>query len=186
VTDAIRRHPVVISQAPLTVAQVTRRAPILGVGVGELLNIAPYGLDYRHRTTRLEEPLQVIRACLNATGPLDFAGRYFRLAGARMDLRAPSGRTPRVWVAAHGPRSLTLARRYDGWYPTMVATPEESMLPSSRWSAARPQRLRDPNAITPALHRFTVIGRTEAEARSMLDTRVMRAFGLARAGAGVA
>ena len=68
----------------------------------------------------------MIRACLNATGRLDFTGRYFRLECARMDLRAARGRTPRVWVAAHGPRSLALAGRYgDGWYPTMIATPEE-------------------------------------------------------------
>jgi phthiodiolone/phenolphthiodiolone dimycocerosates ketoreductase len=180
VTDTIRRHPVVISQALLTVAQVTRRAPILGVGVGELLNIAPYGLDYTHRTTRLEEALQVIRACLNATGPLDFAGRYFRLEGARMDLRAPKGKTPRIWVAAHGPRSLTLAGRYgDGWYPTMVATPEEYAAKLAVVRGAASAAGRDPNAITPALHRFTVIGHTEAEARSILDTRAIRALGLA-------
>ena len=48
-------------EAMLTIAHMTRRPPILGVGVGELLNIAPYGLDYSHRTTRLEEALHVIR-----------------------------------------------------------------------------------------------------------------------------
>ena len=159
----------------------SRRAPVLGIGAGELLNISPYGLDYAGRTSRLEEALQVIRLCLDAgaPGPLHFTGRYFRLDGARVDLRAPKGRTPRVWVAAHGPRSLKLAGRYgDGWYPTMVASPEQyaSQLGSVRDAATGAGR--NPAAITAALHRFAVIGRTEAQARALLASRPIRALAL--------
>jgi phthiodiolone/phenolphthiodiolone dimycocerosates ketoreductase len=181
VTDPIRRHPVVIAQALMTVAHMTDRAPVLGIGAGELLNIAPYGLDYAERTSRLEEALQVIRLCLDAgaPGPLYFTGRHFRLDGARVDLRAPKGRNPRVWVAAHGPRTLGLAGRYgDGWYPTMVASPEQyaGQLAAVRHAAAAAGR--NPASVTAALHRFTVIGRTEAAARAMLDTRPLRALAL--------
>ena len=180
VTDPIRRHPVVIAQALLTVAHMARRPPILGIGVGELLNIAPYGLEYTHRTSRLEEALAVIRLCLDATGPLDFAGHHFRLEGARMDLHAPRGRTPQVWVAAHGSRTLALAGRYgDGWYPTMLSTPQEYGAQLARVREAAVAAGRDPDAITPALHRFTVIGRSEAEARAMLEAPAMRALALA-------
>lgn len=179
VTEPIRRHPVLLAQAMLTIAHMTRRPPILGVGVGELLNIAPYGLDYSHRTTRLEEALHVIRLCLQGTGPIDFDGRHFQLTGARMDLQAPEGRLPEVWVAAHGPRSLALVGKYgDGWYPTMITTPEEYAADLQLVRHTARAAGRDPDAITPALHRFTVIGRTEHEVQAMLDTRVMRAFGL--------
>jgi phthiodiolone/phenolphthiodiolone dimycocerosates ketoreductase len=181
VTDPIRRHPVVIAQALMTVAHMTDRVPVLGIGAGELLNIRPYGLDYAGRTRRLEEALQVIRLCLDAgaPGPLDFTGRHFRLDGARLDLRAPKGRNPRVWVAAHGPRTLSLAGRYgDGWYPTMVASPEQyaDQLATVRDAAAAAGR--NPASVTAALHRFTVIARTEARARAMLDTRAIRALAL--------
>ncbi|MCX2930966.1 LLM class flavin-dependent oxidoreductase [Mycobacterium sp. CVI_P3] len=37
---------------------------------------------------------------------------------------------------------------------------------------------RDPASITPALHRFVVVGRSEPEVRAMLDTKVIRSFGL--------
>ena len=179
VTDPIRRHPVVIAQALLTIAHMTRRPPILGLGAGELLNIAPYGLDYRHRTTRLEEALQVIRLCLHATGPIDFEGQHFRLQRARMDLRAPKVRMPRIWVAAHGAQSLALAGKYgEGWYPTMVTTPEEYAEHLKVVRDAARAAGRDPDAITPALHRFTVIGRTEQEVQAMLNTRAMRALAL--------
>ncbi|PFG38771.1 phthiodiolone/phenolphthiodiolone dimycocerosates ketoreductase [Georgenia soli] len=181
VTDPIRRHPVVIAQALLTVAHMTRRPPVLGIGVGERLNITPYGLDYAGRTSRLEEALQIIRLCLDADapGPVDFDGRYFRLDGARVDLRAPAGRTPLMWVAAHGPRSLELAGRYgDGWYPTTITSPGQyaTDLAVVRDAAARAGR--NPSSVTPALHRFTVIGRTEAEARAMLATRALRSLAL--------
>lgn len=181
VTDPIRRHPVVIAQALMTVAHMTRRAPVLGIGAGELLNITPYGLDYAGRTRRLEEALQVIRLCLDAgaPGPLHFTGRYFRLDGARVDLRAPKGRTPRVWVAAHGPRSLDLAGRYgDGWYPTMVASPEQYATQLRSVRDAATSAGRNPATVTAALHRFAVIGRTEAQARALLDSRPIRALGL--------
>ena len=37
---------------------------------------------------------------------------------------------------------------------------------------------RDPDEITPALHRFVVVGPTEQETRAMLESKAMRAFGL--------
>ena len=180
VTDPIRRHPVLIAQAMMTVAHLTRRPPILGIGAGELLNLEPYGLDSSHPAERLEEALQVIRLCLTSTGPLDFTGRHFRLDGARMDLKAPAGRVPQIWVAAHGPRTLALTGAYgDGWYPTMVSTPQEYAANLATVRKAARDAGRDPEAITPALHRFTVIGRTQAEAREMLDTKVIRSLALA-------
>ena len=43
-----------------------------------------------------------------------------------MDLNAPKGKTPEVWIAGHGPRMLRLTGEYgDGWYPTVVGSPEE-------------------------------------------------------------
>lgn len=180
VTDPIRRHPALIAQAMMTVAHMTRRPPILGIGAGELLNLEPYGLDSSHPAERLDEALQVIRLCLASTGPIDFAGRHFRLEGARMDLKAPAGRVPQIWVAAHGPRTLALTGTYgDGWYPTMVSTPQEYAAKLATVRKAARQAGRDPESITPALHRFTVIGRTEAEARDMLDTTVIRSLALA-------
>jgi len=180
VTEPIRRHPVLIAQAMLTVSHMTKRAPILGLGAGELLNVEPYGLDYTHLTGRLEEALQVIRLCLTSRGPIDFEGRHYRLHGAVMDLKAPSGRMPKIWIGAHGPQMLRLAGTYgDGWYPTMVSSPEEYAVKLAAVRDAARAAGRDPNAITPALHRFAVIGRTDEEARAMLETKAIRALALA-------
>ena len=179
VTEPIRRHPVILAQAALTLAHMSQQPPILGIGAGERLGTEPYGLDFSRTVGRLEEALQVIRRCLDARGPVDFAGQHFRLRGAVLDLPAPEGRTPEVWVAAHGPRMLRLTGQYgDGWYPVLVASPEDyaSRLEVIR-TAARAAG-RDPDAITPAMHPAVVVAPTEDEARAMLDAKAIRFFGL--------
>ncbi|WP_231639797.1 LLM class flavin-dependent oxidoreductase [Mycobacterium sp. Marseille-P9652] len=179
VTEPIRRHPLVIAQAVTTLSYLTKRAPILGIGAGERMNLDPYGLDHSEPVARLEEALQIIRMSLTAQGPITFSGKFYRLDAARMDLKPAPGRQPEIWVAGHGPRMLRLTGRYgDGWYPTAVASPSEysAKLRSVRTAAA--DAGRDPGAITPALHRFMVVGATERETRAMLETKAIRALGL--------
>ena len=179
VTEPIRRHPVLIAQAMMTLSHLTKRAPILGIGAGERMNIDPYGLDSSEPVTRLEEALQIIRLCLSAQGPITFSGKHYRLDRATMDLKPASGKVPEIWIAGHGPRMLRLTGRYgDGWYPTAVVSPHEYATKLATVRAAATDAGRNPASITPALHRFTVIGATEQEARAMLETKVIRALGL--------
>ncbi len=179
VTEPIRRHPVLIAQAMMTLSHLTKSAPILGIGAGERMNIDSYGLDASSAVTRLEEALQLIRLCLTSNEPITFSGRHFRLERARMELKPARGKTPQLWVAGHGPRMLGLTGRYgDGWYPTAVVSPHEYATKLATVRAAARDAGRDPAAITPALHRFAVIARTEQEARAMLETKVIRSLGL--------
>ena len=180
VTEAIRRHPVLIAQTMLTVAQMTKKAPILGIGAGERMNIDPYGLDFAHPVSQLEEALQIIRRCFTERGPISFTGHHFTLDNALMDLQAPAGRTPAIWVAGHGPKMLELTGTYgDGWYPTMVTTPQEYATKLAIIRAAASQSGRDPLSITPALHRFVVVARTDHEVQALLRHRSVRMLGLA-------
>src|SRR5215217_3910657 len=82
VTEPIRRHPVLIAQAMLTLSHMTKRTPILGIGAGERENTEPYGLDFSHPVGRLEEALKIIRICFSCQGPIDFEGEHLRLDGA--------------------------------------------------------------------------------------------------------
>jgi phthiodiolone/phenolphthiodiolone dimycocerosates ketoreductase len=177
VTEPIRRHPVVIAQAMLTVAHLTRRAPILGIGAGERANIDPFGLSMEGAVGRLEEALQVIRLCLDhgGEGPLNFAGSYYRLDDARFDLTAPPGRKPRIWLGAHGPRMLRLTGQYaDGWYPTGSLKPAQyaAKLDVVR-DAARAAR-RDPDRIAPTFQVTIVAAPTEREAHALVNLPMIR------------
>ncbi len=179
VTEPIRRHPILIAQAIMTLSHLATRAPILGIGAGERMNIDPYGLDFSESVTRLEEALQIIRQCLSAQGPITFSGKHYRLDRATMDLKPARGRVPQIWVAGHGPRMLQLTGRYgDGWYPTAVVSPQEYAAKLATVRAAAAEAGRTAAAITPALHRFMVVASSEREARTMLETKVIRAFGV--------
>jgi phthiodiolone/phenolphthiodiolone dimycocerosates ketoreductase len=175
VTEPIRRHPVLIAQAMLTLSHMTRRPPILGIGAGERLNTEPYGLDFSQPVGRLEEALAVISLCLSTREPIDFEGKYYRLAGAPMGLKPPEGQMPEVWVAGRGPRMLRLTGEYgDGWYPVAIASPEDyaeklQIVRNAAWSKGR-----NPQEITPALEQHLVVAPSERQAREMLDTKVVR------------
>ena len=175
VTEPVRRHPVLIAQTMLTLSHMTKQPPILGIGAGERQNIEPYGLDFSHPGGRLEEALEIIRLCFASQGPIDFEGEHYKLDGAIMDLAAPKGKTPEIWIAAHGPRMLRLTGQYgDGWLPFMVASPEEYAGKLDVIRAAAGEAGRDPEKITPGLFQFTIMAPTEREARAMLETKLGR------------
>lgn len=179
VTDPIRRHPVVIAQAMVSLAHITKKAPILGIGAGERENVSPYGLPFTHTVSRVEEALQLIRMCLDETGPLNYEGAYYRLDNAVFDLRPPRGKKPLVWVGALGQRMLELTGRYgDGWYPVGLMSAAEYGEKLAVVRAAAKAAGRDASAIVPSLQPYMVVAPTREEAESMLKSKTIRFFGL--------
>jgi phthiodiolone/phenolphthiodiolone dimycocerosates ketoreductase len=175
VTEPTRRHPVLLAQAFLTLAHMTKRPPILGIGPGERENIEPYGLDFERPVGRLAEALEIIRKCFTSSEPFDFSGEHFHLDQARLDLAAPAGRVPEIWIAAHGPRMLDLTGRFgDGWLPAFALDPQRygEMLSSIRASARTAGR--DPYGIVAGWQAVVVVARTRKEARKMLGARPVR------------
>lgn len=178
VTEPVRRHPVLLAQHALTLAHLSRTAPIIGIGSGERMNTAPYGLPLGRAVERLEEALQILRLCFDAGGRFDFAGRHFHLQGAVADLAPPPGRRPRVWVAAHGPRMLALTGRYaDGWLPMML-TPDEYRAGLARIRTAAAGAGRGPEAVTPALVAYTAIAPEPRRVAELVGHPLRRYWGL--------
>jgi phthiodiolone/phenolphthiodiolone dimycocerosates ketoreductase len=175
VTEPIRRHPVLIAQMAMTLSHLTKRAPILGIGAGERENIEPYGLDFSAPVSVLEEALEIIRLCFDSRGPVGFQGKHFTLDGALMDLLPAEGRTPELWVAAHGPRMLRLTGRFgDGWYPTIPMGPEDYASKLGMVRQAATEAGRDPDQIVPAMQTFFISANSTDDARALLDTRPVR------------
>ncbi|MEV4152747.1 LLM class flavin-dependent oxidoreductase [Nocardia salmonicida] len=179
VTDPNRRHPAVLAQTALTLAQFTERPPVLGIGAGALENLQPYGLPHDRRVDRVQEALQVLRLLLGGTGPHDFVGKHFTLDQALMGLRAPQGREPRLWVGGSGDRMLTLTGRYaDGWLPAELMGPEEytRRLRVVRQSAETAGR--DPAAIVASGGVPIVVAETDEAAQALLDCTAIRFLAL--------
>jgi phthiodiolone/phenolphthiodiolone dimycocerosates ketoreductase len=110
---------------------------------------------------RLAEGIDVIRLLWQAGEPVDFEGRFFSLRRAVLGL-SPFGAGPPVWTAAHGPRMLELTgRKADGWLPTKM-TPGQYQASLKAIEVAAREAGRDPEAITPAMLGYVLLGPDEA------------------------
>lgn len=151
VLDTVRRHPVMLAQAAVTLSHLSNGRFILGLGAGERENLIPYGFDERGRVTRFAEALRVIRLLWSTDGPIDFAGEYFTLEHARLDAELHHSGPPPIWIGANGPRMLRLVGELgDGWWPTGSAGPETYRKQLALIREAAERAGRDPEAITPA------------------------------------
>jgi phthiodiolone/phenolphthiodiolone dimycocerosates ketoreductase len=178
VVDTVRRHPVQLAQSAITLGHLSRGRFILGLGSGEKENCAPYGFDFDRPISRFEEALAVIRLLWGSEGPVDFAGRFYRLQHARLDTEPFEGRVPPIWIGANGPRMLEIAGRVaEGWWPTGSDGPEEyaAKLDAVRRSAEAAQR--DPMAIVPAKMIICLLGERD-EIREMLRQPLVKALAL--------
>lgn len=170
VTDIIRRHPTMLAQAALTLDHISRGRLILGLGSGEQCNLTPYGFDFSQPVGKLEEALQVLRLMWKSAGaPVEFHGKHFQLEGAVLGLEPFEGKEPPVWIAAHGPRMLTLTGKYaDGWLPTMM-TPAEYGQKLAAIRKASTDAGRSDAAVTPGMLAYVVVDEDRNAVPQLLD-----------------
>src|SRR5690348_4531436 len=118
VTDLVRRHPAIIAQ---TLATLTNQYPgriFLGLGTGDSMNQAPFGLSTAQSYSRLREGLKIIRLLWNSNidKPVNFKGRFFSLNNAYLQAGQDKQPLPPIYLAAFGPKMLRLAGEAgDGW-----------------------------------------------------------------------
>lgn len=177
VVDTVRRHPAMLAQSALTIDHLARGRFILGLGSGETENVVPYGFDFTSPVGRFEEALHVIRLLWRSDGPVDFAGRFYRLDGARLDTEPYGGFPPPIWIGASGPRMLEITGRHaDGWWPAGAWTPEHyaDMLAAVRTSAERAGR--DPLAITPCFIQVCLLAADADALAEVVAAPLVKAF----------
>lgn len=174
VTDTIRRHPAMLAQAALTVDHLASGRSIFGLGSGERMNVAPYGIEWSKPVGRLEEALQVIRLLWEAEGPVDFAGQFFNLDGAVLGLDPFEGKPPPIWLAAHGPRMLEICGRLaDGWVPTNIE-PEDYAQKLGVIHESAERAGRDPAAFTPSMLAYVLCAPDEETLDRLCNETLVR------------
>ncbi|MHB1468322.1 MAG: LLM class flavin-dependent oxidoreductase [Solirubrobacteraceae bacterium] len=174
VTDTIRRHPAMLAQQALTVDHLAQGRSILGLGSGERMNVAPYGIEWDKPVGRLEEALTVIRKLWEAAGPIDFKGRFFELDSAVLGLEPFNGTPPPIWLAAHGPRMLEICGRLaDGWLPTNIS-PEDYGEKLAAIQASADAAGRDPDAFTPSMLAYVLCAPDEETLARLCDQTLVR------------
>lgn len=176
VVDTVRRHPAMLAQTALTLSHLSKGRFILGLGSGELENVAPYGFDFSKSVSRFEEAINVIRLLWESEGPVDFEGQFFRLEHARLDTEPYDGQFPKIYMAAGGPRTHEMVGRYgDGWFPGAIRSPDQyaANLKTIHESAERAGR--DPAAITPIFLCPCFIG-DDDELDELLSAPLVKAY----------
>ena len=176
VTDMARRHPASLAQTALTLDHLTGGRFVLGVGAGEALNLAPFGIANRRPLGRLDEGLHVLRLLMAGTGEVDFKGDHFRLEGASLGLAPVGDGPPPVWVAAHRPRGLQVVGRHaDGWLPFATdPVAYAGMLAAMRAATTAAGRAED--AVTAGLYARVVVAETREAAEAAIDGSLLMRF----------
>ncbi len=164
VTDLVRRHPAIVAQTVATLTAIYPGRIFLGLGAGDPMNQAPFGMPTDHRYGRLAEGLKVMRMLWNSTveHPASFNGRFYNLNNAY--LQTPKASPVPIYLAAFGDRMLRLAgTQADGWIPHChTAETYKSDLEKIRESASEAQRQL--HAFTPAYYTLATVSGKRAEA----------------------
>jgi phthiodiolone/phenolphthiodiolone dimycocerosates ketoreductase len=127
VSDIVRRDPTVLAQATATMQMLTGGRCVLGLGLGEAMNLVPFGKDPSRRIARMREAVEVIRLLWNSSfeNRVTYEGRYYHLHGGWLQL-PNSGGAP-IYMGALGPRNQQLAGEIaDGWFPAIHSRREFS------------------------------------------------------------
>lgn len=129
-----------------------------------------YGLLYpteEEQVERLEEGLELIKALWAADGPLDFAGKHYRTAGA-ICLPKPMQRPrPPIWIGeARSEAWLDMACPQEDGFNSTPATPERLGEKLDRLYAACKRTGRDPQSFELSLEIQILIAPTEEEAKA--------------------
>ncbi len=166
VTDLVRRHPAIVAQTLATVSTLSPRRIFLGLGTGDPMNQAPFGIPTDHRFGKLEEGLKVIKMLWESSveKPKSYQGRFFTLHNAYLQAGQENRPFPPVYLAAFGPKMLRLTGEVaDGWIPH-CHTPAtyRKDLDVITASARRAERKLDP--FVPAYYTLASVSQNSTEA----------------------
>jgi alkanesulfonate monooxygenase SsuD/methylene tetrahydromethanopterin reductase-like flavin-dependent oxidoreductase (luciferase family) len=114
-SDAHKLHPAVLAQRLATLDHLTNGRFILGLGIGEGMNLDPYGIKWNRPLSRMVESIKLIRRLWESPEPCVFFGGVFKFKKAVLGSKPTGGKVP-IYIAAHRPRSLRVAAEMgDGW-----------------------------------------------------------------------
>ena len=174
VSDTYRCHPAGLAQMAATCNVLSNGRAILGIGVGEAMNLVPFGIPYDKPVGRTIEAIQIIRKLFTG-GPVDYEGKYYTLKEAILRPRAAVPisitkyrSTVPIFIAASSPRTMKVTAQYgDGWLPANLMPEEyENKLETIRETAKEFQR--DPSSIEPAHFMYGVIDKDAETARKAI------------------
>ena len=175
VSDTYRHHPAVLAQLAATCDHVSSGRAILGIGIGEAMNLTPYGIQFDKPVSRTIDALKVIKL-LWTEEFVDYDGPYYRLRQAFLQPKPVQKPHVPIFVAGNSPRTMRMVAEFgDGWVPASVQPNEyREGLEYVFSEASKTGRFWDgmggenPPEIEPALFLYVVIAKDYDTARQLV------------------
>ena len=124
VSDTHRHHPAVLAQMATTCDIVSNGRAILGIGIGEAMNLNPYGVVWDSPVSRTIDALRVIKK-LWTEDVADYEGSYYRLDRAFLQPRPVQQPHVPIFIAGNSPRTMRMVAEFgDGWIPASMQPDE--------------------------------------------------------------
>jgi alkanesulfonate monooxygenase SsuD/methylene tetrahydromethanopterin reductase-like flavin-dependent oxidoreductase (luciferase family) len=175
VSDTHRHHPAVLAQMAATCDIISRGRAILGIGIGEAMNLNPYGIQWDKPVSRTQEAVKIIKR-LWTEDVVNHSGRFYKLEEAFLQPKPFQKPHVPLFIAGNSPRTMRMAATYgDGWVPASMQPDEyKEKLNYVLNEARRKGRFWDgmggenPPEIEPALFIYVVIHEDYDTARKLI------------------
>lgn len=167
VGDVFRHHPASLAQMITTCDAISNGRATVGVGIGEAMNLVPFGISLDKPVGRTRETVTLIRR-LWTEDSVDYDGKYFKFREAFLQPKPVQKPHPPIWIAANSPMTMKMvADLGDGWIPASMFPDEYSRGLENIRNLAR-KTGRDADKIEPALFTFTVMAKSYDDAKKMI------------------
>ncbi len=171
------RSPVHLAKAVSSVDQLSRGRLEIGLGVGGGGGLEAFGVSPRERAPRLEESVQLMRACWTQD-PVQFDGRFWQVHGQTMAPPPFQKPGPPIWIGGSHPNALRRAVAIgDGFFGagsrTTAAFTEQMRVIRAELEAAG----RDPASFPIAKRVYTAIGDDREAVRSRMAAAIAALYG---------
>ncbi len=168
VGDVYRHHPASLAQMVTTCDAISNGRATVGVGIGEAMNLLPFGIPLKKPIGKTRETVSLIRK-LWTEDSVDYKGEYYTFKEAFLQPKPVQKPHPPIWIAANSPMTMRMvAELGDGWIPASIFPEEyaEGLKKIRNWAKGAG---RDPTKIEPALFTFTVVAENQEAARKAIS-----------------
>jgi probable F420-dependent oxidoreductase len=121
-------HPVHVAEDAATLDIISNGRLVLGVGMGyQAGDFAAFGIPPRQRVSRLEEGIDIIRACWTQDS-VSYEGKQFRLDQVAVYPKPLQQPHPPIWVGAMADESIRRAAQYGDAWLTGITQPMPNII----------------------------------------------------------
>ncbi|WP_417518694.1 TIGR03619 family F420-dependent LLM class oxidoreductase [Minwuia sp.] len=143
-----QRDPTLVAKQVSTLDTISGGRMRLGVGIGwQPAEYEALGFRYTNRGKRMDEAIEVVRACLRDER-IEHFGEHYTLNAVAMEPKPPQGANLPIWVGGNTPPALRrVGRLGDGWLASQVTDADMAADAMDQVHEAAVQAGRDADAI---------------------------------------